>query len=144
MDVSAHDATLAHNKIHRHISTLARIRQSSNASPWLRNDELGLSHIVPLSHGEGRLVLSQEMYQSLKEKGQIAYQYVDELNQASMSSLVNVNGSDYAIESLISEDGRIIGKMGHSERLAQHCFINSIETKMNTLFENGVRYFKED
>ena len=138
------DATLAHNKIHRHISTIVKIRQSTSASPWLRAEDNGLAHLVPVSHGEGRLILSKEAYLSLKEKGQIAYQYVDENNQATMDPKHNVNGSDYAIEALISEDGRILGKMGHTERLAKNCFMNSIDASMNTLFENGVRYFKED
>ncbi len=144
VEMTDHDATLAHNKIHRHISTIVKIRQSTNASPWLQNETNGLSHLVPVSHGEGRLILSKEAYDRLKEKGQIAYQYVDDKNEATMDPKHNVNGSDYAIEALISEDGRILGKMGHTERLAKHCFINSIDAQMNTLFENGVRYFKED
>lgn len=144
VDVKEDDATLAHNKIHRHISSMVKIRQSTNASPWLSDELNGQSHLVPVSHGEGRLILSKEAYERLKSKGQIAYQYVDDLNQATMDPMFNVNGSDYAIESLISEDGRILGKMGHTERLAKHCFMNSIDAHSNTLFENGVRYFKED
>ncbi len=144
VDVTDTDATLAHNKIHRHISTMVQIRQSTNASPWLNNSNLGQTHLVPVSHGEGRLILSKDAYERLKAKGQIAYQYVDDSHQATMDPQFNVNGSDYAIEALISEDGRILGKMGHTERLAKHCFMNSIDASMNTLFENGVNYFKED
>lgn len=144
VDVSDRDATLAHNKIHRHISAMAKIRQSTSASPWLKSEENGLSHIVPMSHGEGRLILSQEAYLNLKAKGQIAYQYVDDNDEATMNPHYNINGSDYAIESLISEDGRILGKMGHSERLTEHTYLNLNDAHVNSLFENGVNYFKED
>lgn len=135
------DATLAHNTIHRHISTMARVRQSSDASPWLK-DGLGQMSQVPLSHGEGRLVMSHDLYQACVEKGQIAFQYVNEEGQASMDPMVNVNGSSYAIEGLISPCGRILGKMGHTERIVDGCYKNIPDMVEMKLFENGVNYFR--
>ena len=140
-ELSENDATLAHNTIHRHISTMARVRQSSDASPWLK-DGLGQISHVPLSHGEGRLVISPELYQSCVDKGQIAFQYVNEEGYASMDPLVNVNGSNYAIEGLISPCGRILGKMGHTERIVEGCYKNIPDMVEMKLFENGVNYFK--
>lgn len=135
------DATLAHNTIHRHISTMARVRQSTDGSPWLK-DGLGQVSQVPLSHGEGRLVMSHDLYQSCVEKGQIAFQYVNEDGIASMDPLVNVNGSSYAIEGLISPCGRILGKMGHTERIVDGCYKNIPDMVEMKLFENGVNYFR--
>lgn len=143
-DLNEQDATLAHNTIHRHISAMVRIRQSSLASPWLDPNKSGKVHRVPLSHGEGRLVISKAQFKDLVEKGQIAYQYVDDENQATLDPKFNLNGSDYAIEALISEDGRILGKMGHTERIQEGCYVNIMDMEVQTLFENGVRYFKGD
>ena len=141
-DLNENDATLAHNTIHRHISAMVKIRQSSNTSPWLDPVSLGTVHRVPLSHGEGRLVLSENQFNDLVRKGQIAYQYVDDHDQATMDTKYNLNGSDYAIEALISEDGRILGKMGHTERIQKACYVNIKDMELQTLFENGVRHFK--
>ena len=140
-ELNESDATLAHNTIHRHISTIARVRQSTDASPWLI-DGLGQVSYVPLSHGEGRLVMSPELYQSCVEKGQIAFQYVNEEGYASMDPSINVNGSSYAIEGLISPCGRILGKMGHTERIVEGCYKNIPDMAEMKLFENGVNYFK--
>ena len=140
-DLNENDATLAHNTIHRHISTMARVRQSTDASPWLK-DGLGQVSQVPLSHGEGRLVISPELYQSCVDKGQIAFQYVNEEGKASMDTSINVNGSSYAIEGLISPCGRILGKMGHTERIVENCYKNIPDMVEVKLFENGVNYFK--
>jgi phosphoribosylformylglycinamidine synthase len=141
-DLDENDATLAHNTIHRHISTIVNIRQSSNASPWLGNDSLGQISKVPLSHGEGRLVISPELYQTCLEKGQIAYQYVDFDGRATMDPQFNVNGSSYAIEGMISPNGRILGKMGHTERIQERCYLNIPDMLEMKLFENGVNFFK--
>lgn len=141
-DLNENDATLAHNTIHRHISAMVKIRQSSDTSPWLDSNKLGTVHRVPLSHGEGRLVISETQFNDLVNKGQIAYQYVDENNQATLDSKYNLNGSDYAIEAMLSEDGRILGKMGHTERIQPSCYVNIKDMELQTLFENGVRHFK--
>jgi len=143
-NLNENDATLAHNTIHRHISAMVKIRQSSNASPWLNPNKLGAFHRVPLSHGEGRLVVSEAQFNDFVSKGQIAYQYVDENNQATLDPRSNLNGSDYAIEALLSEDGRILGKMGHTERIQAGCYVNIKDMELQTLFENGVSYFKGD
>lgn len=141
-DLNENDATLAHNTIHRHISVMVKIRQSSNTSPWLDSDKVGTVHRVPLSHGEGRLVMSETQFNDLVYKGQIAYQYVDENNQSTLDPKYNLNGSDYAIEALLSEDGRILGKMVHTERIQSGCYVNIKDMELQTLFENGVRHFK--
>lgn len=143
-DLNVNDATLAHNTIHRHISAMVKIQQSSNASPWLDANKLGAVHNVPLSHGEGRLVVSEAQFNDFVSKGQIAYQYADENNQATLDPKYNLNGSDYAIEALLSEDGRILGKMGHTERIQSGCYVNIKDMELQTLFENGVSYFKGD
>jgi phosphoribosylformylglycinamidine synthase len=136
------DATLAHNTIHRHISTMANIRQSSDASPWLSSDELGQVHKVPLSHGEGRLVINPELYETCLANGQIAFQYVNHEGHATMDPHFNVNGSQYAIEGMISPNGRILGKMGHTERIQEGCYLNIPDMCEMKLFENGVNFFK--
>lgn len=143
-DLNENDATLAHNTIHRHISAMVKIRQSSNASPWLDTNKLGTAHHVPLSHGEGRLVVSETQFNEWVNKGQIAYQYVDDHNKATMNTQFNLNGSDYAIEALLSEDGHILGKMGHTERIQAGCYVNIKDMELQTLFDNGVSYFKGD
>lgn len=140
-ELDENDATLAHNTIHRHISTMARVRQSTDASPWLK-EGLGQISYVPLSHGEGRLVMNPELYQSCVEKGQVAFQYVNEKGYASMDPSINVNGSSYAIEGLISPCGRILGKMGHTERIVGDCYKNIPDMVEVKLFENGVNYFR--
>jgi len=136
------DATLAHNTIHRHISTMANIRQSSDASPWLSVLELAQVSKVPLSHGEGRLVISPSLYKTCLDNGQIAFQYVNHEGYATMDPHFNVNGSSYAIEGMISPNGRILGKMGHTERIQEGCYINIPDMSEMKLFENGVNFFK--
>lgn len=136
------DATLAHNTIHRHISTMANIRQSTNASPWLNQEDLAYVSKVPLSHGEGRLVISPEQFKTCVANGQIAFQYVNHEGQATMDPHFNVNGSSYAIEGMISPNGRILGKMGHTERIQDGCYINIPDMSEMKLFENGVNFFK--
>ncbi len=141
-ELNENDATLAHNTIHRHISTMANIRQSSDASPWLNREDLAHVSKVPLSHGEGRLVINSDLYKTCLNNGQIAFQYVNHEGQATMDSHFNVNGSSYAIEGMISPNGRILGKMGHTERIQDGCYINIPDMQEMKLFENGVNFFK--
>jgi len=142
-DLTPSDATLAHNTIHRHIAAFASTRLTSNASPWLDALKPGLSVKVPLSHGEGRLVVSDQQAQSWFENGQVAFQYADLSGQPSLDPRFNLNGSDHAIEALMSMDGRILGKMGHTERLAVDLYQNIPDLTDLHLFENGVNYFKK-
>ena len=142
-DLTQNDATLTHNTIHRHISAIASTRLTSNASPWLTGLCPGSVIKVPLSHGEGRLKVSDQQAQAWFDLGQVAYQYADSSGQPSMDPKVNLNGSDHAIEALMSPDGRILGKMGHTERLGQDLYKNIPDMKESTLFQNGIDYFKK-
>ncbi|MDF2676674.1 MAG: phosphoribosylformylglycinamidine synthase [Bacillota bacterium] len=134
--------TLTYNKIARHISTFAQTKIVSNLSPWLSACEVGEIHNMPLSHGEGRFVASKDWISSLKENGQIATQYVDLNNNATYDGLYNPNGSIEAIEGITSPDGRVFGKMGHSERLDRDLYKNIEGNKDQQIFESGVKYFK--
>ncbi len=134
--------TLTVNAINRHISTIPMTRISSKLSPWLANTELGEIYRIPMSHGEGRFVASDDKIKSLIKNGQIATQYVNFEGEATMDSAFNPNGSVYAVEGITSLDGRILGKMGHSERIGQGLYQN-IPGKMDQkIFEAGVQYFK--
>ncbi len=115
---------LAKNIIGKHMSGLVNIRYASKASPWLRNVDLDAVYRVPISHGEGRIAMTKSMFEDLAEKGQIAGQYVDLEGNPSMDIEYNPNGSYGAIEGLLSPDGRILGKMGHSERVAEGLYKN--------------------
>jgi phosphoribosylformylglycinamidine synthase len=114
----------------------------SNISPWFSCSETGGVYTIPLSHGEGRFICSEEMYKTLSANGQIATQYVDENGDASYDIRFNPNGSYYAIEGITSADGRILGKMGHSERFGNNVAKNIPGIKDQKLFESGVRYFR--
>ena len=133
--------TLFRNNINRHVSHMARTRITSNASPWLANMEPGTLHSIAMSHGEGKFVASEEVLKKLLENGQIATQYVNEVGVPTMNGLDNINGSSMAIEGIFSEDGRIFGKMGHSERYEEGLFQNIVGNKDQNIFENGIRYF---
>ena len=135
--------TLTFNDIGRHQSRLVRARVASNLSPWLSRCEVGDIHTVPISHGEGRFVASDELVEQLKANGQIAAQYVDEQGMPSMGLDVNPNGSVLAIESITSPDGRILGKMGHSERRGNGLYQNVPGDRFQQLFEGGVSYFTD-
>jgi phosphoribosylformylglycinamidine synthase len=141
-DLSENEATLTHNTVGRHIATMARVKVTSNASPWLEGLSPGTILHVPLSHGEGRLRVSERQIKTWIAQGQVAFQYCDAQGEASMDPKHNPNGSDYAIEGLISPCGRILGKMGHTERLLPDLFINLEHRSSFPLFENGVHYFK--
>ena len=109
--------TLAMNTIGRHISKMVNLKVVSNKSPWLREAELGGIYVNPISHGEGRFVASEEWLDKLYANGQVATQYADAEGNPTMDEMWNPNGSAMAIEGITSEDGRIYGKMGHSERI---------------------------
>ena len=115
----------------------------TNASPWLRSYKGGEIHSIAVSHGEGKFVVSKELAKKLYENGQVAFQYVDPEGEATKESPYNPNGSSYAIEGIISADGLILGKMGHSERYEDNLFKNISGNKKQDIFENAVSYFKK-
>ena len=133
--------TLTFNTIGRHQSRLVRTRVASNLSPWLSTCEVGDIHTVAISHGEGRFVASEDMLSAMKAAGQIATQYVDAEGTPSMDWDVNPNGSVLAIEGITSPDGRVFGKMGHSERSGAGLYQNVPDANYQPIFEAGVRYF---
>ena len=133
--------TLTFNTIGRHQSRLVRTRVASDLSPWLAKTSVGDIHTVAISHGEGRFVASDEVLAQLKANGQIATQYVDEAGTPGMDLDVNPNGSLLAIEGITSPDGRVFGKMGHSERSGNGLYVNVPGNKYQPIFEAGVEYF---
>ena len=135
--------TLFRNDINRHISQIVSTRVASVASPWLEGFELGQLHSVAASHGEGKFVANATLAAQLRAAGQIAFQYVDAEGNATMHSPENPNGSTEAIEGICSPDGRILGKMGHSERWAKGLMKNIAGNKDQNLFRNAVRYFRK-
>ncbi len=134
-------ATLTFNAIGRHQSRLVRTRVASNLSPWLAECAVGDIHTVAISHGEGKFVAPPELLAQMVEQGQVATQYVDVNGVPSMDLSVNPNGSLLAIEGITSPDGRVFGKMGHSERAGDGLYQNVPGNKLQPLFEAGVRYF---
>nr|WP_317853649.1 phosphoribosylformylglycinamidine synthase [Chakrabartyella piscis] len=142
MDTDETCPTLSYNTIHRHQSKLVQTRVASNKSPWLMNVSAGDVFTVPISHGEGRLLADDKLIQELVAKGQILTQYVDANGLPTNDIQFNPNGSSCAIEGLISPDGRVIGKMGHSERIGSGLYQN-VEGKYDMgLFASAVKYFK--
>ncbi|PNV67910.1 phosphoribosylformylglycinamidine synthase [Enteroscipio rubneri] len=135
--------TLTFNDIGRHQSRLVRTRVASSLSPWVSRCEVGDVHTVPVSHGEGRFVASDELLAQLRDAGQIATQYVGADGQPSMDLDVNPNGSAWAIEGITSPDGRVLGKMGHSERRGAGLYRNVPGDLFQPLFEGGVGYFTD-
>lgn len=141
-EITEKDPTLTFNTIGRHISHMAYMRVTSVKSPWLAKVNAGDVFAVPVSHGEGRFVADDETLKKLIENGQVATQYVD-LNGAPSDDIrYNVNGSVCAIEGITSPDGRIFGKMGHSERKGENLYANVPFEKDQKIFESGVAYFK--
>jgi phosphoribosylformylglycinamidine synthase len=134
--------TLTFNTIGRHQSKYVLTRVSSVKSPWLSLCEVGEVHAIPVSHGEGRFAASGEILRSLADRGQIAFQYADHMGNPSMDIEYNPNGSVCAIEGIISPDGRILGKMGHTERAGKYIAKNIPFNKHQPLFEAGIAYFK--
>lgn len=135
--------TLFRNDINRHISHIASTKITSNKSPWLSSFTPGQTHSVAMSHGEGKFVIEEASAKQLFENGQIATQYVDLDGNATMDGTYNLNGSCYAIEGITSADGRIFGKMGHSERYEDGLYKNIFGDKDQDIFKNGVNYFKK-
>lgn len=133
--------TLTFNNIGRHQSKLVRTRVASSLSPWLSRCEVGDVHTVAISHGEGRFVADDALLAQMQAAGQIATQYVDESGTPSMNLDANPNGSVWAIEGITSPDGRVFGKMGHSERAGAGLYKNVPGNLYQPLFEGGVGYF---
>ena len=140
--ITAYDPTLTFNTIGRHQSMLVRTRIASTGSPWLSKCAVGDEHTVAISHGEGRFVAPQEVLDTLIKNGQVATQYVDLTGTPTMDQRYNPNGSVLAIEGITSPDGRVFGKMGHSERSGEYLYKNVTGDKYQPIFEGGVDYFK--
>jgi phosphoribosylformylglycinamidine synthase len=114
----------------------------SNLSPWLALEDPGAIHVIPVSHGEGRIVIREEEAAALFCAGQVPFCYADAEGEPALFEPDNPNGSDFAIEALTSPDGRVLGKMGHSERCGEYVHINIPGNKQQRIFEAGVRYFE--
>lgn len=142
MDTDASFPTLTYNKIARHQSKLVRIRIASNNSPWLAATEVGDIYTVPVSHGEGRFMASPELLKEMAADGRIITQYVDMAGNATSDIQFNPNGSDWAVEGIVSPDGRVLGKMGHSERIGAGLYKNVPGRFDMKMFESAVKYFK--
>ena len=134
--------TLTFNTINRHVSKMVYTKVMTNKSPWLAGAELGKTYVNPASHGEGRFVASKEWIDKLFANGQVATQYVNPDGEASMDEYWNVNGSYASIEGITSPDGRILGKMAHSERRGDSVAINIYGEQDMKIFESGIAYFK--
>ena len=133
--------TLTFNTIGRHQSRIVRTRVASNKSPWLAFTEIGEIYNVPVSHGEGRFIASEELIGKLIANGQIATQYADVYGKPTFDISCNVNGSMYAIEGITSPDGRVLGKMGHSERIGRNLYKNVPGEYDMKIFKAAVKYF---
>ena len=131
--VTPSSPTLFRNDINRHISLIARTRVESTNSPWLAGMQVGDVHSIAFSHGEGKFVVGEKEATELFSRGQVAFRYLD-----------NPNGSDYDIEGILSPDGHILGKMGHSERYEEGLFKNISGQRRQPIFENAVHYFRKD
>ena len=142
VDAAESCPALTCNTIGRHQSSIVRTRVCSNLSPWLAETEPGDVYSVPISHGEGRFIAPEAVIRSLAERGQVATQYVDLDGAPSMDTAFNPNGSLYAIEGITSPDGRILGKMGHSERIGPHLYRNVPGQYDMGLFRSAVKFFK--
>lgn len=141
--VTAQDApTITYNNIGRHQAKVVTTRIASNKSPWLAGTKVGDLHSISISHGEGKFVANKETFDQLVANGQIATQYVDLDGNATYDIDYNPNGSFYAVEGITSADGRILGKMGHSERIGKYTLKNIHGEKDQKIFESGVNYFK--
>lgn len=142
VDITEECPTLTYNKIGRHVSSMVCTKVVSTLSPWFSQAEAGDIHTVAISHGEGRFVAGEQMIKQLMEKGQIVTQYVDLQGNPSNDIRYNANGSMAAIEGICSPDGRVLGKMGHSERIGSHVAVNVPGSKDQRIFASGINYFK--
>ena len=143
IDIEEDMATLTYNNINRHMSSIVRTKITSKKSPWFNDVSLGEIHSIPISHGEGRFVAPEDLLKELVENDQIATQYVDLEGNMAMNMPYNPNGSSLAIEGIISRDGRILGKMGHSERIGDNLYKNIPGEFDQKLFKSGVDYFRK-
>ena len=142
--VTPDSPTLFRNDINRHISQMVTTTVATTASPWLAGMQVGDTHTIAVSHGEGKFVVSEELAKELFENGQVAFRYADPATgEATMEAPHNPNGSYYAIEGIISKNGQILGKMGHTERWEEGVFTNIAGNKLQPLFDNAVRYFRK-
>lgn len=135
--------TLFRNDVNRHISQTVCTRVASTNSPWLAGFEVGDLHTIAVSHGEGKFVVSEAQARELFEAGQVAFQYADAEGVPTGRAPFNPNGSYYAIEGIVSRDGQILGKMGHTERYEPNLFRNIAGNKVQDIFGNAVRYFRK-
>ena len=142
VDIEEDMATLTYNEINRHMSSIVRTKIVSNKSPWFNEVNLGDIHSIAISHGEGRFVAPRDLIEKLRENGQIATQYVDLNGEISIDMPFNPNGSMLGIEGITSPDGRILGKMGHSERIGENLYKNVPGNFDQKIFKSGVKYFK--
>ena len=142
-EVTPDSPTLYRNNINRHISRLVRTRVGSTNSPWLASFTEGDVHQIAVSHGEGKFVVSEKLAKQLFENGQVAFQYCNEAGNVSMNPEDNPNGSFYAIEGIVSDNGLILGKMGHSERKGRNLYKNIDGNKVQDIFANAVSYFRQ-
>lgn len=142
-DIDDDSPTLTFNTIGRHVSCMVRTRVTSTLSPWLSKVKAGEEHMIPVSHGEGRFIANEDVIEELVQNGQVATQYVAMNGEATYDIRYNPNGSVMAIEGITSPDGRIFGKMGHSERIGSNVAKNIPGEKDQKLFEAGVEYFKK-
>ena len=143
IDIEENMATLTYNNINRHMSSIVRTKITSKKSPWFNDVSLGEVHSIPISHGEGRFVAPEDLLKELVENDQIATQYVDLEGNMAMNMPYNPNGSSLAIEGITSRDGRILGKMGHSERIGDNLYKNIPGEFDQKLFKSGVDYFRK-
>ena len=141
-DLDEDSPTLTYNNINRHISKIVTTKVVSNNSPWLSDIAVGSKHQIAVSHGEGKFVVGEEKLKELIENCQIVTQYIDLDGNPTNNGEYNPNGSVYAIEGIISKDGRIFGKMAHSERTGENLYKNIIGDKEQNIFRNGVNYFR--
>ena len=142
--VTPDSPTLFRNDINRHISQMVTTTVATTASPWLAGMQVGDTHSIAVSHGEGKFVVNEALAKELFENGQVAFRYADPMTgEATMEAPHNPNGSYYAIEGIISKNGQILGKMGHTERWEDGVFTNIAGNKCQPLFDNAVAYFRK-
>ena len=142
IDIEEEMATLTYNEINRHMSSIIQTKVVSKKSPWFNKVNLGYIHNVAISHGEGRFVAPEKLIKELIKNGQVATQYVDNKGNISLNMPFNPNGSMLGIEGITSPDGRVLGKMGHSERIGDNLYKNIPGNFNQKIFESGVEYFR--
>ena len=142
VDIEENMATLTYNNINRHMSSIIRTKITSNKSPWFNEVNVGDIHNVAISHGEGRFIANEELLRQLIANDQIATQYVDLEGHVSLDMPFNPNGSVLGVEGITSPDGRVLGKMGHSERIGEDLYVNVPGNFHQKIFESGVKYFR--